>query len=340
MDLKLLETLCNLNGIPGDEGEVSDYIISQIEDCCESWQLSPLGSLIVFKKGRAPAAKKILFSAHMDEVGLMVSHITDEGLLKVVQAGGIDDRVLLGRQVAVGKSRIPGVIGTKAIHQQTSEERETAVKTDKMFVDIGCTSREEAAALVTPGDSVCFVSDFERLGDSKVKGKAIDDRFGCAVMIDMIKSELPYDCWFCFTSQEEVGLRGAQSAGYIVNPDIAVILETTTSGDLPGVSAPDDCCRLGKGAVVPFMDRATIYPRELYKRTRALADRLGIPTQTKTLVAGGNDAGAYQKLRGGAACINISAACRCLHSPCVIADLGDIDAVEKLAFALVEELGK
>lgn len=338
MDLKLLEKLCELNGIPGDEGDVVDFIVSEIEGHCESWQVDPLGSLIVFKKGKETPKKRVLFSAHMDEVGMMVSYITDEGLLKVVQAGGIDDRVIFGRQVQIGKNRIPGVVGAKVLHHLTDEERGKALKTAKMYIDIGCTTREEAEALVEIGDPVCFVSDFEMLGKNRIKGKALDDRFGCAVMIEMIKKDLPYDCWFCFTSQEEIGLKGAWSAGYIVNPDIAVILETTTPGDLPGVSAPDDCCRLGKGAVVPFMDRATLYPKALYKWAHAIAKERGIAIQTKTLVAGGNDAGAYQKIRGGAACLNISAPCRCLHSATVIADLGDIDAVEKLALIAAEEL--
>ncbi|MBQ4050246.1 MAG: M42 family peptidase [Oscillospiraceae bacterium] len=336
--MKLLEKLCELNGIPGDEGDVVDFIVSEIEGHCESWQVDPLGSLIVFKKGKETPKKRVLFSAHMDEVGMMVSYITDEGLLKVVQAGGIDDRAIFGRQVQIGKNRIPGVVGAKVLHHLTDEERGKALKTSKMYIDIGCTTREEAEALVEIGDPVCFVSDFEMLGKNRIKGKALDDRFGCAVMIEMIKKDLPYDCWFCFTSQEEIGLKGAWSAGYIVNPDIAVILETTTPGDLPGVSAPDDCCRLGKGAVVPFMDRATLYPRNLYKWAHTTAKERGIAIQTKTLVAGGNDAGAYQKIRGGAACLNISAPCRCLHSATVIADLGDIDAVEKLALIAAEEL--
>lgn len=338
MDLKLLKQLCTLNGISGDEDRVAQWVLEQVKDHCESWSRDPLGNLLVFKRGRQRPQKKLLFSAHMDEVGMMVSHVTDEGMLGIVKVGGIDDRVILGRQVAVGRSAIPGVIGVKAIHQQTEKERKTAVKWDKMLIDIGCSAKEEAEKLAAPGDPVYFRSDFERLGETRVKGKAIDDRFGCAVMIGLIQEDLPYDCWFSFVTQEEVGLRGAAAAGYTLKPDVAVILEVTASGDMPGVSEPQSCCRLGGGVVIPFMDRGTLYPRELYQRCRALAAEHHIPTQTKTVIAGGNDAGAYQKAAGGVSCINLSVAGRCLHTPCVIADTEDMAAVEKLALLLAETL--
>lgn len=330
MDLTLLKELCEINGISGDESRVARYIISKIEGHCESWTVDPMGNLLVHKKGKERAAKKVLFSAHMDEVGMLVTGITDEGYLNLTQIG-IDERVVLGRQVAVGHDAIPGVIGTKPIHLTKGDERESAVKLKDMAVDIGCTSKEEAEKLVSPGDPVYFASAFERLGEKRIKAKAIDDRFGCAVMIEMIQSELPYDCWFAFVVQEEVGLRGATAAGYTIDPDYAVVLETTASGDQPGVSAPENCCKLGGGAVVPFMDRGTVYPRSLYRRCMALAKEKGIPVQTKTVIAGGNDAGAYQKARGGVKCLNLSAAGRCLHTPCVITDLDDMEAVGKLA---------
>lgn len=338
MNLKLLEELCRANGVSGDESRVRALIRQKIEGHYESCTEDALGNLLVFKKGRQTPPRKLLFSAHMDEVGLMVSHITDEGLLRFVKVGGIDDRVLPGRQVAVGYDAIPGVIGAKAIHQLDADERGKAISWEKLTIDLGCTTKEEAEALAQPGDPVYFVSDFEELGERRIKGKAIDDRFGCAVMIEMICSDLPWDCWFSFVVQEEVGLRGSTVAGHTLEPDLAVVLESTASGDLPGVSGPKTCCKVGAGVVVPFMDRGTIYNRDLYRYCRQLAADHDIPTQTKTYIAGGNDAAALQKAGSGALMLNLSVASRCLHTPCVIADKKDMEDTRKLAFLLAEHL--
>ena len=248
--------------------------------------------------------------------------------------------MILGRKVLVGEDRIPGVIGTKAIHMQSEEERKTAVSVDKLYIDIGCSTKEEVEALVEYGDEICFPADFGAFGNGCWKGKAIDDRFGCAVMVELIRSELPCDCWFSFSVQEEVGCRGAAGSAFSVAPDYAIALEATTAADLAGVSEPKNVCSLGKGAVVGFMDRGTIYPRDLYKLCHQLGAEKGIPVQTKTMVAGGNDARSIHQAAGGVKTIAISAPCRYLHSPyCVVKD-SDLTAVRDLTRALIEKLGE
>ncbi len=336
MKLSLLDKLSAVGGISGDEGAVAQAIIQEIDGYCR-WELDPLGNLIVWKKGEKERDKPILICAHMDEVGMMVSHITDEGYLRFVTVGGIDSRVLLGRQVSVGKDGLRGVIGCKAIHQTGADERGKAVPADKLLIDIGACNKEDAEKLVQVGDSVTFVSDFERLGGRRVKGRAIDDRFGCAVMIELIRSELPYSTVFAFTVQEEIGSAGAGTAAFRIKPGRAVIIESTSAGDLPGVSAPRDCCGLGRGAVVPFMDKGTFYDRAFYKEVLSLAAEKGIPVQTKTVVCGRNDAAPVHVSREGVPSVAVSIPCRYLHTPCCVADEGDMEAVEALVKAIIEK---
>lgn len=337
---EILKTLCDEYGISGNESTVASRIIGMIEDYADSYYVDNLGSVIAFKKGTRTPAKKILIDAHTDEVGMIVTGFAADGGLCFTTVGGVDARVILGRRVLVGEDRIPGVIGTKAIHMQSEEERKTAVPVDKLYIDIGCSSKEEAQALVDYGDEVCFPAGFGTFGNGYLKGKAIDDRFGCAVMVELIRSELPCDCWFSFSVQEEVGCRGAAASAFAVAPDYAIVLETTTAADLAGVSEPKSVCTLGKGAVVGFMDRGTVYPRDLYKLCHQLGAEKGIPVQTKTMVAGGNDARSIHQAAGGIKTIAVSAPSRYLHSPFCVVKESDLTAVRDLTRALIEKLGE
>ena len=328
---RLLE-ICALDGTSGDEGAVRDYISSRIHP--DDMFTDNLGNLIVFKRGRKTAKHKIMFAAHMDEVGFMVTDVTDGGFLRFGAVGGIDPRILLGRGVRF-KNGTLGVIGTKAVHQQSPDERKKAPDFADMLIDIGASGREEAERLVARGDCAVFDSDAFCFGDGFVKSKAIDDRAGCLIMMDMINGDPEYDAWYAFTVQEEIGTRGAKAAAFTVAPDIAVVLETTTACDIAGSSGDKRVCELGKGCVVSFMDRATIYDRELYKLARGTADSLGIPNQTKTLIAGGNDSGAIHVSRGGVRTCALSVPTRYLHSPACVINERDLEATKKLAEAVL-----
>lgn len=334
-----LKALCNLNGISGAEEAVAQWIINQIKGCCD-YQVDNLGNILAFKKGRVAPCKKIMLAAHMDEVGFIVTGYTADGNLNFAKVGGVDDRVIIGRQVLVGPDKIPGVIGTKPVHLQSAEERKTVVDSERLYVDMGCSNKEEAESLVKLGEQICFQGDFGEFGDGCLKGKAIDDRLGCAVLIDLIRRELPFDTHFAFCVQEEIGTRGSKVAAYTIAPDVAVVLEATTAADLPGVEGEQEVCKLGKGAVVGFMDNATIYPRDLYELCHKLGAERGIPVQTKTKVAGGNDAGAIHRSRGGVKTIAISAPCRYIHSPYCVVKKSDAEAVMRLCWELLQELGK
>ena len=180
-----VKELCNLNGISGAEEAVAQWIIDKIKNYCD-YQIDNLGNILAFKKGREAPRKKIMLAAHMDEVGFIVTGYTADGNLNFAKVGGVDDRVIIGRQVLVGSDKIPGVIGTKPVHLQSAEERKTVVDSERLYVDMGCSSKEEAESLVKLGEQICFKGDFGEFGDGCWKGKAIDDRLGCAVLIDLM----------------------------------------------------------------------------------------------------------------------------------------------------------
>lgn len=330
---RLLE-LCALDGTSGDEGTVREYIRQRIN--ADKITVDPLGNLLVFKKGRKTPKNKLMFAAHMDEVGFMVTDITDEGFLRFGAVGGIDPRVLLGGGVRFAGG-VKGVVGTKAVHQQSADERKKAPAFDDMLIDIGVSTKEQAEKLVERGSCAVFDSDAFCFGDGFIKSKAIDDRAGCLIMMDMINGEPEYDAWYAFTVQEEIGTRGAKAAAFTIAPDIAVVLETTTACDIAGVSGDNRVCELGGGCVVSFMDRSTIYDKELYHIARQTADRLNIPNQTKTLIAGGNDSGSIHVSGGGVRTCALSVPCRYLHSPACVIKESDLDATARLASAVMTE---
>ena len=323
--LNLVKELCALPGVSSFEEPVRAFIRARVVPHADGIRVDALGNLIVFKKGRVPGKKRLLVCAHMDEVGLIIRQITDEGYLKFGAVGGIDRRVL------VGEKGVPGVVGLKAYHLVSEEEEKNVPKLEEFYLDIGARSREEAEALVSLGDCAVFDSDAVEFGSGMIKAKALDDRVGCAVMMKLLEEELPQDCTFVFTVQEEVGTRGAFGAAFGVKPDLALVLETTTAADLAGTPDHKKVCILGKGPVVPFMDGGTVADRRLCELMRELAERNGIPWQTKHYIAGGNDASAVQRTGAGVRVVTMSAAVRYLHAPASVACVRDLDHMLKLA---------
>lgn len=326
-----LEELCQLNGASGDEARVREYIRSHIT--ADEIITDNLGNLIVFKKGRKTPKNKIMFAAHMDEVGFMITDISEDGFLRFGAVGGINPDVAIGRAMRVESTdgEISGVVGTKAIHQQSKDERAKMPSFDEMYLDIGASSKSEAEKYVRRGSYAYFDADFFGFGDGFIKGKAIDDRAGCLIMMDMINGDPEYDAWYAFTVQEEIGTRGAKAASFTVAPDIAIVLETTTACDIAGVSGSKKVCELGKGAVVSYMDRSTVYDRELYSLAFDIAKSNNIAVQTRTQVAGGNDSGSIHISRGGVRTCAISVPCRYLHSPSCVIKESDYLSVKALA---------
>lgn len=337
--VRLLEQLSDIPGVSGWEEPVREKILSLVKEHCDSWQVDPLGNLLVFKKGEQRPKNRLMLSAHMDEVGFIITHIEKEGLLRFGAVGGIDSRVVTGKSVEVGRDRLFGVIGSKAVHISSSKEKEEPLELEKLFIDIGTSSQEEAEKLVSPGDRAIFHAPFLRLGEHGLSGRAFDNRAGCALMIELIRSQLPYDCHFAFTVQEENGCVGGVTAGYAINPDISLVLETTTAADIPGVSKERQVCRLGKGPVLSFMDRGTVYHPDIFQLAMDTAKAEGIPCQTKSLVAGGNEARAIQTAGAGVRMLAVNLPCRYLHSPSNMLHKKDIGEAYKLLQALIARLG-
>lgn len=333
----MLKTLCELNGTSGREDAVRDFILTQLPENA-TYKIDALGNLLVEKKGAARPKKKVALFAHMDEVGFIITYITEDGFLKFAPVGGVDARAVFGKAVTVGTRAIPGVVGGKAVHQLTKDEKGSVPEIETMVMDIGAQTKAEAESLVSPGDVAYFRSDYVEFGDGFVKAKAIDDRAGVQILLDMLKNDLPYDMTFCFTVQEEIGTRGATAATFTVRPDYALVIESTTAADLPEVSGHKQVCKVGGGAVVSFMDRGTVYDKDLYDFARALAKEKQISCQTKTMISGGNDAAAIHKTAGGVKTLAVSVPCRYIHSGACVAKKDDIQSVADLTNALAEAL--
>ena len=336
--LDTLKTLCYLSGVSGTEDEVRDYILERVLPFSDGIFTDSMGNLIVTKKGLKQTGPRVLICAHMDEVGLIITGIEDEGFLRFDFIGGVDRRVVIGRRIYIGHDRVPGIIGLKPYHLVDKDEEKNVPKREEMYIDIGVCSKEAARELVSLGDTAVFEDSVLEFGEGFLKAKAIDDRVGCAAMIKLIESELPCDCTFAFTVQEEVGTRGAKIASARVKPDIAIILEGTTAADLPEVPEGKRVCSLGNGLVIPFMDKSTVYSRKLYKLATELADKNGIKWQTKSLISGGTDASVIQRSGVGVDTLAISAPIRNIHSPSCIAKISDFEAIPLFVKLLMEEL--
>lgn len=333
----LLKELCEFNGVSGNETAVRNFILEKIKPLADEIQIDSIGNVLVLKKGKSKE-KKVMLAAHMDEVGLIISGITEKGFLEFKTVGGIDPRVLISKRVAVGANKVPGIIGIKAIHLQEKSERESVPKIKNLYIDIGAKDKDEAKTLVQLGDYAAFDTQFTELGAGRVKAKAIDDRVGCAVLIDLMEVPCRYDTYFCFTVQEEVGLRGAGVAARRISPDIALVLESTTCADVFGSEPKDYVTRLGHGVAVSFMDRTTIVPTPFRQWLYETAQKENIPVQYKQAVAGGNDAGIIHIANRGVKTASLSVPCRYLHSPAGIADMADAAAMYDLAKLFLERI--
>ena len=246
---ELLKRLCSIPGVSSWEDQVRDCVMDVAGQYATELRVDVMGNVIAFKEGVKATGNKLLLTAHMDEVGLMVRSITDEGYLKFDTVGHIDRRVLLGKRVLVGPNLIPGVVGLKAYHLVSRDEEKNVPKLEDYYLDIGAKSRKEAEGLIRLGDVAVYDSKPELFGGGLLKGRALDGRIGCAVLLWLMREELPMDCTFVFTVQQEVGARGAFGAAFSVKPQIALVLEGAPAFDLAGVASNQKSCVLGGGAV-------------------------------------------------------------------------------------------
>jgi endoglucanase len=306
-----------------------------------------MGNLTVHVAG-AENAPRVMLSAHMDEVGFMITEIGEDGFLRFSTVGGISPTVLVGRPVLIGNSnkQIKGTIAAKGIHFQTAEERKKVPTSPDMYVDIGVTSREEAEALVELGAFGTFDTPFSLFGKegAYLSGKALDDRAGCALLIELLrrvaKGNLPLDLYVCFTVREEIGLSGATVAASRIAPDVSVVLEATAISDLPGVPENRRVADMGAGGVLSLLDKSTIYDRTLVNLALEVGKAQDIPVQVKRFVSGGNDAGNIQRTGTGVRCLALSLPTRYLHAPVTVAAYCDYLSMKKLLLAFLQALAE
>lgn len=340
MFLNHLKELCCLNGVSGDEGAVRDYITEKIKDYADNITIDTMGNIIAFKKGASPDGKKVMVCAHMDEVGFIVSDITEEGFVKFKEVGGFDERILLTQKVVINSSKgdVKGVIGIKAVHLMSRDERSKVVPVDSMYIDIGASSREDALKYVAKGDYIAFDSAYRELGGGCIKAKALDDRLGCAIMLDLIKNTYESDVYFCFTVQEETGLRGARVVASRINADVAIVLESTTAADVPHTDDYMKCTVQGNGPALSIMDRASYSNKELNSFVCRIADEDKIKYQFKQSAMGGNDAGAIQTAANAVRTCVVSIPCRYIHSPVSTMRKSDAEGMYALVDGVLKKI--
>ena len=355
-DTSLVVALASLFGPTGCEDRVAHFVLEEARRLCDSASCDRMGNVVGrISLGDPKKRKRVMLSAHTDEVGFMIEEIKSDGMLTFGCLGGMDPAILAGKRVLVGneKTLINGVICSKAIHHKKKSERDSAVDSDKLYIDAGFTSREEAEAEVSVGDFATFDEPadnsfiFGRDGQT-LKMKALDDRMGCAVLIELMRKlnrereslSLDLDVYFCFTVREETGCSGAIVVSEKIAPDFALVFESTAVGDIPDAPSEKRVAELGGGAVISVADRSTIYDAELIDTAFAMARKKGIPLQVKRYLSGGNDAGHIHKSGVGVRSLAISVPTRYLHSPTCVAHCEDYRSARAIGFAMLEAISE
>lgn len=349
--VELIRELSLLFGPTGCEDRVADTLFCEAEKYSQKIVRDRMGNIIAkVSLGDEKKRKKIMLSAHMDEVGFMIEEIKGDGMLTFACIGGIDPSVIAGRKVFVGNenSLISGVVCSKAIHHKTRSERSVAVDSERLYIDIGAFDDDEAKQYVSVGDFATFDSEFFRFGaDGKtIKCKALDDRMGCAVLIELMrrldsqKIDADLDIYFCFTTREEIGLSGAEAVAERIRPDFALVFESTAVGDIADTPSNKRVADLSQGAVISVADRGTIYDKQLIDLAFDVAKKKNIPLQVKRYLSGGNDASHIHKSGIGVRTLAISVPTRYLHSATCVAHLDDYDSSCKIAYELLGEIGR
>jgi putative aminopeptidase FrvX len=344
----LLKELSEACGVSGAEEEVRQVLVKALRGQVDDLRTDTLGNLFAHKRGSGDSGLKVMAAAHMDEVGLMIVDIDKSGLLAFRAVGGIDSRLLPGKAVVIGEKRVPGVVGSKPIHLLSEDERSRVVKIEQLTIDIGAGSKEEAGKLVNVGDRVTFAASFGFTGGREgeattgglVKGKAFDDRVGCAVLAELLRERYPFDLHAVFTVQEEIGMRGARVAAYDLEPDAAFVLEGTLCDELPKRKDLSPISRLGHGPVLTVMDRSLFVDQRLLRHLIETAEAEGIPYQIKQPAVGATDGGAIHRSQEGVPTAVVAVPCRYIHAPASLLDLADFANTVKLVKAALHRFNE
>lgn len=345
----LLERLCNATAVSGDEREVRAIILEQVRPLADEVRVDALGSVLAIRHGRTANPLRVMLDAHMDEVGFMIVADDENGLYRFVKVGGIDERTLPGKGVLVGKDHVPGVIGAKPIHLTEPGETDNKIGLDSLRIDVGPNGGK-----IKVGDRATFATRFREIGPSFV-AKALDDRLGCAALIEILRGAASggldhIELLLSWSVQEEIGLRGARTAGYALEPEAAIAVDSTPAYDLPphdeerGTGpAPENSVyntRLGAGPAIYVADNATLGDPRLVRHVIRTAEEAGIPCQIRQPGGGGTDAGAIHRTRAGVPSISISVPGRYAHTAAGIVRRADWENTIRLLWQTLARMDR
>ena len=344
MDL-LLKRIIDAAGISGYEKEISALMKEELRKSCDSVAADSFGN-IIGRKGSGK--KKIMLAAHMDEIGLMVKHITKEGYIYFIKVGGIDDRILPAQRVVVKskKGDVTGVIGSKPPHLQKDEDRKKPIKYEDMFIDIGCSNKKEAEARVQVGDAIIFEPNSGVLNKNLYYGKAADNRIGCYAMLKIMEKVKPssgVEVFAVATAQEEVGLKGAKTSSFGIEPDLAIAIDTTIAGDTPQITERESSLKLGKGVAITIIEasgRGLIVNEAVKDMFIATAKKNKIKYQIDVIEGGVTDGAAISMNRAGILTGVLSIPTRYIHSPTSVFSISDVESAVKLAVKIIEKYSR
>ena len=337
MNIELLQQLCEASAVSGDEQEVRNILINTLEHDVDDITFDGLGSFVARKGNRGP---KVAIVGHMDEVGFMVTHVDDGGFLRFTTIGGWWSQSMLNHRVAVRTRKgvkIPGVIGSVAPHALTEKQKQQPLTFDEMFIDIGASSRDEVEKRgIAVGDFISPEANFARWGDDKIVGKALDNRVGCALMVELLQTVNNPDItlYGVGSVEEEVGLRGAQTSAEHIKPDLVIVLDTAVAGDVPGIDSIKYPLKLGAGPGLMLFDKRYFPNQQLVAALKACAESRAVPLQFCTMKTGATDGGRYNVMGGGRPVAALCLPTRYLHANSGMISAKDYDAL----FTLVREL--
>lgn len=322
---ELIKKLNTAHGPSGDEVEIRDVIAGLARPYADEIQTDVMGNLIVHRKGNGP---KIMFAAHMDSIGLIVTHIEKEGFLRAGRLGGVS-----AKEAAYTPIRFKNGVRGVVVPEEKADFGK--LKLDECYLDIGAESGEEAKKLVQVGDTAVYEST-SFINGCKVVSPYLDNRISCAILLSVLEQleQTDNDLYFVFTAQEEVGLRGAKTVAWTLMPDYGIVVDVTDVEDTPG-SERSGTVRLGRGAAIKVMDSSVICHPEMVRKLESLADKADIPVQKDILKSGGTDAGVIQTAGLGVLTGGISVPCRYIHTPVEMADLCDAENCVKLALEFI-----
>ncbi|MCM3725356.1 M42 family metallopeptidase [Neobacillus cucumis] len=345
--LTMLKDLTDAKGIPGNEREVREVMKKYIAPYADEISSDGLGSLIAKKVGKE-GGPKIMVAGHLDEVGFMITQIDDKGFLRFQTVGGWWGQVMLAQRVTIvtRKGDVTGIIGSKPPHVLSAEARKKTIEIKDMFIDIGASSREEASEWgVRPGDMVVPYFEFTVMNNEKMLlAKAWDNRIGCAIAIDVLRQlqgvDHPNVVYGVGNVQEEVGLRGAKTATYKIQPDIGFAVDVGIAGDTPGISEREAMSKMGKGPQVVVYDASMVAHKGLRDFVTDTADELNIPYQFESIPGGGTDAGSIHLTHNGVPALAITIATRYIHSHAAMLHRDDYENAVKLIVEVIKRLDR